>query len=277
MRNKFLFIIIAYVIFVSGCSSNISKGNIVTISGSDTMFELTSKLAEEYMKDHSGISVKVDGGGTAAGIRQLIKGEIDICTASRNLKPEEAKALADYYGSLGLVFLIAKDALSIYVHPENQVENLTFNQLKNIYIGDIYNWKSVGGIDTLIRPVTRNPNSGTYLYFKDHILDAEEYGENSLIIPTTREIVKYVEQNRNAIGYGGMGYTGKIKHIKIDGVEPSETNVRNDTYPIIRYLHFFTSKTPGGEIKRFIDWVLSPAGQEVVRKTGFIPLWENKL
>ncbi|MCU0344455.1 MAG: phosphate ABC transporter substrate-binding protein [Ignavibacterium sp.] len=277
MRSKILFILVVYIFVAAGCSSNISKGNIVTISGSDTMFELTSKLAEEYMKDHPGISVKVDGGGTAAGIRQLIKGSIDICTASRNLKPEEAKDLADYYGSLGLVFLIAKDALSIYLHPENPVKNLTFDQLKKIYIGDINNWKLVGGIDTLIQPLTRNPNSGTYLYFKEHILEAEEYVNSSLIIPTTREIVRYVEQNINAIGYGGMGYTGKVKHIKIDGVEPTETNVINDTYPIIRYLHFFTTKSPGGEVKRFIDWVLSSAGQSVVRKSGFIPLWENKL
>jgi phosphate transport system substrate-binding protein len=277
MKNTLLFVYLLMMILLSGCSTNVSNKNIVTISGSDTMFELTSTLAEEYMKENPGFSVKVEGGGTAAGIRQLIKGEIDICTASRNLKPEEAKALADYYGSLGLVFLIAKDALSIYIHPENPVHNLTFNQLKKIYTGDIDNWKTVGGVDTLIQPVTRNPNSGTYLYFKDHILDAEEYGDNSLILSATREIVKYVEQNINAIGYGGMGYTGKIKHIKIDGVEPSETNVRNDTYPIIRYLHFFTSKTPGGEVKRFIDWVLSPAGQSVVRKAGFIPLWENKL
>lgn len=277
MREYFLYLLITVFIVGYGCSSNITEKNIVTISGSDTMFELTSRLAEEYMKDHSGISVKVDGGGTTAGIRQLIKGEIDICTASRNLKSEEAKLLADYYGSLGLVFLIAKDALSIYLHPENPIQNLTFDQLKKIYIGDINNWRTVGGIDLLIQPVTRNPNSGTYLYFKDHILEAEEYGDNCLIIPTTHEIVKYVEQNINAVGYGGMGYTGKVKHIKIDGIEPRESNVRNDTYPIIRYLHFFTTKAPSGEVKRFIDWVLSPVGQRVVRKSGFIPLWENKL
>lgn len=277
MREYFLYLLITVFIVGYGCSANITDNNIVTISGSDTMFELTSRLAEEYMKDHSGISVKVDGGGTTSGIRQLIKGEIDICAASRNLKSEEAKLLADYYGSLGLVFLIAKDALSIYLHPENPVQNLTFDQLKKIYVGDINNWRTVGGLDSIIQPVTRNPNSGTYLYFKDHILEAEEYGDNCLIIPTTREIVKYVEQNINAVGYGGMGYTGKVKHIKIDGIEPSESNVRNDTYPIIRYLHFFTTKAPGGEVKRFIDWVLSPAGQSVVRKSGFIPLWENKL
>jgi phosphate transport system substrate-binding protein len=275
MKNNLLSLFL--ILLLSGCSSNISNKNIVNISGSDTMFELTSKLAEEYMKDHTGISVKVDGGGTAAGIKQLINGEIDICTASRNLKPEEAKQLADYYGSLGLVFLIAKDALSIFVNTKNPVNNINSKQLKNLFLSEITNWKSLGGNDSLIQPVIRNPNSGTYLYFKDHVLDGDEYGDNTLVIPTTREIVKYIETNENAIGYGGMGYTGNVKYLKIDGVEPIETNVRNDTYPIIRYLHFFTTKNPGGEVKRFIDWVLSPAGQSVVRKAGFIPLWENKL
>jgi phosphate transport system substrate-binding protein len=277
MRNNFLFIILAYIFFTAGCSSNISQNNIITISGSDTMFELTSKLAEEYMKDHSGISVKVDGGGTATGIRQLIKGEIDICTASRNLKPEEAKLLADYYGSLGLVFLIAKDALSIYINPKNNIHNLTQTELSKIFSGEITNWKALGGKDAAIVTIIRNPNSGTYLYFKDHVLEGEDYMDNSIVEPTTKDIVKLVETNENAIGYGGMGYKGNIFHAKINGIEPTENNVRNDTYPIIRYLHFFTTTAPGGEVKRFIDWVLSPAGQSVVRKAGFIPLWENKL
>lgn len=260
-----------------GCSSNISNRNVVTISGSDTMFELTSALAEEYMKEHPGISVKVGGGGTAAGIKSLIDGNIDICTASRNLKPFEAKALADYYGSLGLVFLIAKDALSIYTNPQNPVDDLSSDQLRKIFTSQINNWKEVGGIDTTIQIIIRNPNSGTYLYFKDHILEGKEYGSNAMVIPQTKEIIKKVEENINAIGYGGMGYTGNVIHIKINGVEPTEQNVRNDTYPIIRYLHFFTIKYPTGEIKRFIDWVLSPAGQSVVRRSGFIPLWELKL
>lgn len=260
-----------------GCSSNISNRNIVTISGSDTMFELTSALAEEYMKEHPGISVKVGGGGTAAGIKSLIDGNIDICTASRNLKPFEAKALADYYGSLGLVFLVAKDALSIYTNPQNPVDNLSSDQLRKIFTSQINNWNEVGGVDTTIQTVIRNPNSGTYLYFKEHVLEGEEYASNSMVIPQTKDIVKLVEENINAIGYGGMGYTGNVTHIKINGVEPNEQNVRNDTYPIIRYLHFFTTKYPTGEVKRFIDWVLSPAGQSVVRRSGFIPLWETKL
>lgn len=241
------------------------------------MYELTSKLAENFMKDNPGISIRVDGGGTASGIKQLINGEIDICTASRNLKPDEAKQLADYYGSLGLVFLIAKDALSIFVNENLPINNLTTTQLKKIFKGEITNWKELGGPDSLIQIVIRNPNSGTYLYFKDHVLEGEDYYRDAIIISTTREIVNFVEKNYSAIGYGGMGYKGNVKHIRIDSIEPTEANVRNDTYPIARYLHFFTTKSPGGNTKKFIDWVLSPAGQSIIRQTGFIPLWESKL
>jgi len=263
--------------FLNSCSFRLTEKKEITIVGSDTMLELTSNLAEEYMKQNSGVSVLVSGGGTATGINSLIKNQTDICTASRNLRPDEAKRLADYYGSLGLVFLIAKDALSIYVNPKNYVNDLTVLELKKIFSGEITNWLALGGKDSTIIPIIRNPNSGTYLYFKDHVLEGADYTDNSIVEPTTKDIVKFIEENENAIGYGGMGYKGNVIHAKINGVEPTENNVRNDTYPIIRYLHFFTTKAPGGEVKRCIDWVLSPAGQSVVRKSGFIPLWENKL
>ncbi|MFZ1517713.1 MAG: phosphate ABC transporter substrate-binding protein [Ignavibacteriaceae bacterium] len=275
-RVLYKYFIILLLIFNS-CSYKPIETNEIRIVGSDTMLELTSKLAEQYMKENPGISIIVEGGGTAEGIKALIKNQTDICTASRNLKPEETKLLADYYGSLGLVFLIAKDALSIYVNPKNTVNDLSITQLKEIYSGKVNNWTVLNGKDTLIVPVVRNPNSGTYLYFMEHVLEGNEYTPNSVTEPTTKEIVKFVEDNENAIGYGGMGYKGNVIHARINGVEPSENNVRNDTYPIIRYLHFFTTKTPSGTIKNFIDWVLSPSGQSVVRKSGFIPLWENKL
>lgn len=273
---KIIAVLISIVLIFS-CSFIPTEDNTIRIVGSDTMLELTSNLAEQYMKEHQGVSIIVTGGGTATGINALIKNQTDICTASRNLKPDEAKQLADYYGSLGLVYLIAKDALNIYVHPNNQVKNLTIEQLRGIYTGEINNWKSLGGKDLPIIAVTRNPNSGTYLYFKDHILEGGNYTDDVIVGSTTKEIIKIVEENETAIGYGGMGYKGNVTHLKINGVEPTENNVRNDTYPIIRYLHFFTTKAPRGEVKRFIDWVLSPAGQSIVRKSGFIPLWENRL
>lgn len=276
-KNIFTPLFIVIILFYNSCSFKPMQGNIIRITGSDTMLELTTNLAEEYMKEYPGTSIYIKGGGTGEGISALIKNQADICTASRNLKPAEAKLLAEYYGSVGMVFLVAKDALSVYVSPNNTVKEISLINLKKIFTGEINNWKFVGGKDTTITTVIRNPNSGTYLYFKEHVLQGEEYSKNSVTEPTTKDILKFVSDNDNAIGYGGMGFKGDIEQIKIDGIEPVETNVRNDSYPIIRYLHFFTTNNPGGAIKSFIDWTLSPAGQRIIRKSGFISLWEHRL
>lgn len=246
----------------------------ISIKGSDSMLKLTENLAEEYMRLNPGISIYVYGGGTSEGVKALIRNEIDICTASRNLKPDEAKALADYYGSIGLIYLVAKDALSIYTNNTNPVKDLTVQELKDIFSCKILNWKEVGGRDQLILKVTRNPNSGTYLYFKEHILEGDEFCKEAIVKSTTNGVIDYIESNENAIGYGGMGYGNDVTHIKINGIQPSEKNAQNDTYPITRYLHFFTTQIPKGAVKDFIDWVLSPDGQRIVEQSGFIPLWE---
>ncbi len=262
------------MIFLLGCSSSTIPIGMVRIKGSDTMLLLTEKLAEEYMQRNPGVSIYVEGGGTSSGVRALINGETDISTASRTLMPEEAKILADYYGSLGMYFLIAKDALSIYLNPENPVKNITTDQLKKIFTCEIKNWKELGGLDEPILPIIRTPNSGTYFYFKEHILLDEEYCQSAVIANTTEEVISIIDKNINAIGFGGIGFQTDIYHAYVENIEPSENNARNDTYPITRYLHFFTSKTPSGVVKNFIDWVLSPEGQKIVHETGFIPLWE---
>lgn len=271
-------LIYAFVVTVlfESCSYKPTEFAVIKIKGSDTMLELTKNLANKYMQINPGISIYVEGGGTAKGIRALLRGEIDICTASRNIRPEEAKALADYYGSLGLFYLVAKDALSIYLNNQNPVKDISLNQLKQIFECKITNWKELGGFDRPIIPVIRNTNSGTHLYFKEHVLGGDDYCNSVTIKPTTRSIIEYVSENINAIGYGGMGYKGNVFDAKINGISPSEENARNDIYLITRYLHFFTSKTPGGSIKPFIDWVLSPEGQMVVKESGYIPLWEIK-
>ena len=274
---KIFFVIITSVLIFNSCSFKLSNSTIIRITGSDTMLELTKNLADEYMKEHPGISIYVNGGGTAVGISAMIEGNADICTASRNLRPGEAKLLAEYYGSVGMVFLIAKDALSIYVNKANPVKDISLSNLNKIFSGELTDWKYIGGLDTIITTVIRNPNSGTYLYFKEHVLEGGEYDSHSITKPTTKDIMKYVSENVNAIGYGGMGFKENIDQIKINGVAPIESNVRNDSYPIIRYLHFFTTKNPSGEIKNFIDWTLSPTGQRIIKKSGFISLWEHKL
>jgi phosphate transport system substrate-binding protein len=269
--RKLLFI---FLIILFGCSAKTYKLAVIRIKGSDTMLILTQKLADEFMERNPGTSIYVEGGGTANGIKSMIKGNVDICTASRLLKPEEAKLLADYYGTLGMYFLLAKDALSIYLNPANPVKNLTREELEKIFTCEITNWKQLGGNDEPILLVNRTPNSGTYLYFKEHILEGNEYCENADVEATTEQVIEMVEKYETAIGYGGIGYGGDIYHATIEGIEPTEDNARNDTYPITRYLHFFTSKSPSGAIKNFIDWVLTPEGQKIIRREGYIPLWE---
>ncbi|MGD8305346.1 MAG: substrate-binding domain-containing protein, partial [Ignavibacteria bacterium] len=173
MRCALIYILI--LILLTSCSIKQRQVAVITIKGSDTMLELTQTLARRYMEENPGISIYVNGGGTAEGVRALIRGEIEICTASRTLRSQEAKLLAEYYGTLGMAFLVAKDALSIYLNKDNPVKNLSLEQLKNIYECKTRSWKELGGRDEPIIPVIRNPNSGTHLYFKEHILGGDEY------------------------------------------------------------------------------------------------------
>ena len=271
-RELFLFFIF---ILISGCSFKPAEVARITIKGSDSMLPLTENLAEEYMKQNPEISIYVYGGGTAEGVRALIRNEIDICTASRNLQPEEAKALADYYGTVGLFYLIAKDALCVYVNSYNPVKNLSLEELGKIFECKITDWSELGGKNQKIVTVIRNLNSGTYLYFREHVLEGDMYCDDAVIKSTTQDVIDYIEQNENAIGYGSIGFSGDIVNIKINGIEPSEKNAQNDSYPITRYLHFFTTQVAKGAVKNFVDWVLSPEGQRIVKQSGYVPLWET--
>lgn len=237
------------------------------------MLILNRRWAESYMTTHPGVSVYAEGGGTATGIQALIQGETDICAASRPLTSEEVKPLAEKYRNVGVSFLVAKDALSVYVNPNNPVKDLTLKQLKEIFSGTIENWQNVGGKDEHIKVFIRPPNSGTHLYFREHILDGEPYSESAVSVSTTTAIVDSVMNNPNAIGYGGIAYGPNVTHIQINGINPSDANVRYDLYPLSRYLYLDTIKKPRGEVRKFIDWVISPEGQKIVMDVGYIPLW----
>lgn len=255
------------------CSGFSGKVTVINITGSSTMYHLTEQLAAEYMTLHPNVSIYVSGSSTASGIKALINNETDICTASRTLQPEEAKMLSDYYQTVGMFYLIAKDALTIYVNTENKVDDLTVKQVRDIYTGKITNWSEAGGDNIEILPIIRVPNSGTHIYFKEHVLAGADYTNKAQAEATTQDVIDEVASIENAIGYGGIVKNPDIKALKIQGVVPSETNVRNDRYLLTRYLHFFTTNTPRGEVKNFIDWTLTPAGQKVIEKTDFISLF----
>ncbi len=277
IKKYFLNIIILISIFNFGCFFKPSAQKaIIKIKGSDTMLKLTKALAEGFMKLHPEFSIYVEGGGSATGVDALLNGDVDICTASRTLTPEEVKLLAEKYNLIGISYIIAKDALSVYLNKQNPVKNISMDNLKNIFTCNITNWKDIGGENFPIKVIIRSPNSGTHLYFKEHVLGDEEYCSSAKTEATTNQVIEQVKENKFAIGYGGIGFKNGIYHSKINGIEPTEENVLNDKYPISRYLHFYVLNTPGKEIKEFIEWVISPAGQKIVREEGYIPLWEEK-
>lgn len=274
MINKILFLFLITFYFISCSGSKTDSNRSIVIKGSDTMLHLTDLLAIEYMKNNPSVSIYVEGGGTATGIKALGEGTTDICTASRTLKGEEVKILADNYRSIGMSTIIAKDALSIYVNLKNPLGNIPVEHIKKIFLCKMQNWEEFNWDKEEIIPVSRNPNSGTYLYFKEHILDGEDYCEDIQIKPTTESIVKFISENIYSIGYGGIGYsTDSVKTLQINGISPTEENVSEDVYPISRYLHFYTLRQPEGEVKKFIDWVISNEGQKLVRESGYIPIW----
>ncbi|MDZ7375869.1 MAG: phosphate ABC transporter substrate-binding protein [candidate division KSB1 bacterium] len=262
------------IFLIAGCAGvHQPQVNIIRLKGSDTMLPLTTRWAEAYMKQHPNTSIYVAGGGSALGFKSLIKGDCDICASSRPIQSHEAQLLAQKYGKIGMAFLVAKDALSIYLHPENPVQNLALDQVKAIFTGAISQWSEVGGNREPIHVVVRSPNSGTYLYFMEHVLEGQPYVSGAQITPTTTAMVKIISEKVNAIGYGGIAYGQNLKHCHIDNVAPTPENVRFDLYPFARYLYLYTIDTPQGEVKRFIDWVLKD-GQAIVRQVGYIPIWE---
>ena len=271
-------LIICGHLLISGCSSiphlSPQASSSIRIKGSDTLLYLAESWALEYMKQYPGVSIYVEGGGSALGIEALINGSADIASASRPLRAEEIRELMKQRGSLGFSVLCAKDALSIYVHPSNPVETVSIPQLRGIFTGSIKNWSSLGGQDSPITVYARNPNSGTYAFLEEHILLGDTYLQDAVTLSTASEVTEAIARDLNGIGYAGFVHSGNIKGLSIGGVEPTPENVRNGTYPIARHLYFYLVREPRGHIKRFIDWILSNEGQKVAESVGYIPLYE---
>jgi phosphate transport system substrate-binding protein len=248
----------------------------ITLKGSDTVLPLAQAEAEEFMLENSDKSITVTGGGSGVGITALIDGEVDIATASREIKAEETEA-AKANGINPVETTIAYDGISVVVNPENPVSELTFDQLRGIYNGTISNWKDVGGEDLEIVVISRDSSSGTYEYFKEEVLQGDEYRADALTQPATGGIVGEVSQNPNAIGYIGVAYLDEtVKALNLDagnGSEaPSSENILSGAYPLSRSLYFYTNGEPSGLTKEFIDFVLSETGQSLVTEVGYFPV-----
>jgi phosphate transport system substrate-binding protein len=249
----------------------------VTVKGSDTMVILAQRWAEEYMKKNAGKKVQVTGGGSGTGIAALLNGTTEIANASRPMKADEKAKVRERYSVLPTEIPVAQDGVALYVHESNPVQQLTVEQLHDIYVGDVTSWKQVGGGDAPIVLYSRENSSGTYVFFKDNVLKGDDYAASAQTLPGTAAVVNAVAKERNGIGYGGAAYAKGVKELKVVGADgqgwlPTAENVKSGKYPLARPLFMYTRAKPAGEVKAFIDYCLSPEGQAVVTKVGYFPI-----
>ncbi len=253
-------------------------GKNITVKGSDTMVILGQRWAEVFMTQNPGVVLQVTGGGSGTGIAALINGTTDICEASRPMKQAEKEKLRDRFNTLGVEIPVARDGLAIYLNETNSISELTLQQLKEIYTGNVTNWKDVGGPDAKILLYGRENNSGTYVYFKDNVLKGADYAPQTQTLPGTAAVVNAVAKDKYGVGYGGTAYGKGIKFVKVKsdaksaGYEPTLENVKSGKYPISRYLFWYVRNKPSGDIKKLVDFVLSEQGQEIVTKVGYFPV-----
>lgn len=265
-------------VFAAGMDSSIQ------IKGSDTMVNINQALAESFMSKDTKAFIAVTGGGSGTGIASLLNGTCDIAASSRNMKDKEIKQ-AEAAGITPKEYTVAFDGLAVVVHPSNPVSKLTVDELADIFTGKTTKWKEVGGNNKSIVILSREVNSGTHVYFKEHVLrkgnekGPEEFAPSALLMASSQAIADEVANNPDAIGYYGIGYVScrqKCVAVAKDKsslyVEPTVDNVINGTYPITRPLFFYISDKHKSLVSKFVDFALSEEGQKIVLETDFIPI-----
>jgi len=249
------------------------------IKGSDTMVNLCQAWAEAFMARHPQVTVAVTGGGSGTGIAALISGTCDLASSSRLMMDKEKKQITAR-GRTSREWIVALDGLVAVVHPSNPVKQLTVSQLADLFTGKIRNWKELGGANRAVVLLSREVNSGTHVYFKEHVLGAgQEFAPEALLMPSSQAIADEVAANPDAIGYYGMGYlnpknkTVTVAKTAADAyIVPSEADVRSGAYAIARPLFIYSLDESQGLVKAFLDFARSPEGQAIVRQTDFVPI-----
>jgi phosphate transport system substrate-binding protein len=280
-----------FLIFLTACQPSAGDGTsqphaatYIQNKGSDTLVNLALAWAERYQADNPGISLSVTGGGSGTGIASLINGTVDIANASRQMQAGEIDQ-AKAKGFTPVEFVVARDAIAVIVNPSNPVSQLTMQQISDIYSGKYTNWSQVGGDDRPIVRLSREVNSGTHVYFRDVVVRLGQknnktlFDTHTLLLPSSEGIISEVRQNPNAIGYDGLGYVPadlKVIAVAMDVsgpyVLPSAVTANNKTYPIARDLYMYTAGEPTGEVKAYLEWILTPEAQQIVTDEGFVPI-----
>jgi len=292
MKQTITFLILFTLMLLSSCSGrdsvNPNDANAATSNienkGSDTVVNLALAWAEAYQVNHDQVTISVTGGGSGSGIASLINGTADIANASRKIKDEEIQN-AKVNGITPVEFVIARDAIAVIVHLDNPINQLTLQQVSDIYSGKYKNWLELGGEDRPIVRLSRETNSGTHIYFLEEVLRQGDpdnktlFSTDTLLLPSSEGIIAEVRENPNAIGYDGLGYvTEEMKVIAIATqageayILPSIETVNNDAYPISRDLYMYTAGEPVGAVQDYLTWILSAEAQGIVQKLGFVPI-----
>ena len=278
VRGLSLFIV-GVLLFASctGSGSGDAKSKTITLKGSDTMVRLGQRWAEEYMKKNPNVVIQVSGGGSGTGISALINGTTDICQASRDIKAKEVEEL-EKQGAKLYRYRVALDGIAIFVHESNPIQEISMDQLRRIYTGELTNWKELGGVDGAIVLYSRENNSGTYAYFKEAVLHDADFSSWTSTLPGTSAVVNAVSKDALGIGYGGIAWATGVKHCNVKSNDtsvafaPTMELISNGQYPISRPLFWFTRNEPAAEIKNFLNWSLSVDGQKIAEETHYVPL-----
>jgi len=254
----------------------------ITVKGSDTMVILAQKWAETYMGKHPSAKIQVTGGGSGIGLAALQNNSTDLANASRKIRAAEIAECIKTFGKRPTEYKVAMDGLSVYVHNDNPVKELSLEQLMLIFTGKIKNWKGVGGPDAPITVYSRENSSGTYEFFKEHVLQGRDFVASAQTMPGTAAVLQAVAKDKGAIGYGGAAYGEGAKHLAIKktdsspAIEPTEETVIKGTYPIWRYLFVYINPAiDKGEVSNYLNWIRSDEGQKLVKDIGYFPLPEH--
>lgn len=279
VQKRFPVLLLLLLALSAGCSGSWlarhKNRSVISIKGSDTVLPLVQREAEIYMLQDSVPSLEVTGGGSGVGIKALLESTTDIAMSSRALSTDEK--ISFKAAQIDIVQQpIAYDALAVVVHPSNPVKQLTREQIERIYTGRITNWKEVGGSDLKIVLFSRESSSGTYEFFKEHVLNKRNFSASALCTSSNGAIVQSVSQTPGAVGYTSLAHLNPaVKPLAVsynNGADYKLPDINSADYPISRPLYFMYARNGSAHAMPYINFVLSPRGQQLVKDEGYIPV-----
>ena len=272
--SKLKMLVVSLIFLGVGIFCSQCRGEKIVIDGSTTVGPIAKAFAEFYMAKNKGVNVTVSESGSGNGAKSLINGTCQIAAMSRFMKEKEFKAAAEK-GIMPVAHVVALDGLPVLVHPSNPIKGLSIEQIQNIYLGKIKNWKEVGGPNLKIVKISRDTNSGTYETFEKLVMKKQKLAKDVEYVGSNGAARQRVQKTKGAISYAGLGFVDKtVKALEINGIYPSQETITSGVYPIARPLFMFTDGYPklGTELYKFITIYLTDKGQEIVESIGFVPV-----